>query len=132
MSTPIPDHPLENYCEQSTELASSVLSRPEIQTQGFVVLSQFVVANGLTAKVKAAFRARPHFVDHAPGYLRMEVISPMDRPDEIWLITFWTDETSFRTWHGSHHYHDSHKGMPKGLKLIPKETQIRYFEHVAS
>ena len=99
---------------------------------GFVALSRFVIANGMTAEVKAAFRARPHLVDNAPGSQRMEVISPLDRPEEIWLITFWRDEESYRAWHHSHLYHDSHRGIPKGLKLVPGETQIRGFEHVAS
>lgn len=127
------DHSAGSIVEQTTNLApSSALPAPSPPSHGFVVLSQFVVANGLTDKVKAAFRSRPHLVDNVPGYLRMEVISPLERPDEIWLITFWTDEASFQVWHHSHLYRDSHKDMPKGLKLIPKETQIRCFEHVAS
>jgi heme-degrading monooxygenase HmoA len=99
---------------------------------GFVALSKFVVANDVTASVKAAFRHRPHLVDEAPGYLRMEVLSPSERPEEIWLVTFWTDEASFRAWHHSHLYHESHRGIPKGLKLVPGETEVRTFEHVAS
>lgn len=99
---------------------------------GLVVLSRFVIANGMTAEVKAAFCARPHLVDDAPGYRHMEVISPRDRPEEIWLLTFWTDEASFQTWHHSHQYHESHKRIPKGLKLLTGETHISYFEHVSS
>jgi len=99
---------------------------------GFVALSKFVVANAMTPEVKTAFRERPHLVDAAPGYVRMEVISPLDRPEEIWLLTFWTDEASFRTWHRSHLYRESHQGIPRGLKLLPGETQVRHFEHVAS
>jgi heme-degrading monooxygenase HmoA len=106
--------------------------KTDAQVLGFVALSKFVVANDMTASVKASFRGRPHLVDDAPGYLRMEVISPVDRPDEIWLMTFWTDEASFRAWHHSHLYHASHKGIPAGLKLVPGETQVRGFDHVAS
>jgi len=101
-------------------------------SSGFVALSKFVVANDMTASVKAAFRHRPHVVDGAAGYLRMEVLSPSERPEEIWLVTFWTDEASFRAWHHSHLYHESHVGIPKGLKLVPGETEVRTFEHVAS
>ena len=56
----------------------------------------------------------------------------MRRPEEIWLLTFWTDEASFHAWHHSHLYHDSHKGIPKGLKLVPGQAQVSHFEHVAS
>jgi len=98
----------------------------------FVALSKFVIANDMTAEVKEAFRQRPHLVDDQPGFVRMEVLSPVERPQEIWLITFWTDAASFKIWHHSHLYHQSHKGIPKGLKLVPGEQEIRHFEHVSS
>jgi heme oxygenase (mycobilin-producing) len=99
---------------------------------GFVALSKFVVANGLTEDVKRAFLARPHFVDSAPGYVRLDVISPVENPDEIWLLTYWRDEASFRAWHRSHEYRESHKGIPKGLKLVPLSAELRYFNYVSS
>jgi heme-degrading monooxygenase HmoA len=99
---------------------------------GYAALSVFVVANGMTPDVKAAFRQRPHLVDNAPGYRRMEVLSPVDRPDEIWLLTFWSDQASYETWHHSHQYRESHRGIPKGLKLVPGATKITGFEHVCS
>jgi len=37
----------------------------------------------------------------------------------------------FTRWHHSHAYRDSHKGIPKGLKLVRGETEIRYFDVVA-
>ena len=98
----------------------------------FMALSRFVVANGMTSEVKAAFQARPHLVDHAPGFLRMEVCCPRDNPDEFWLLTWWTEASHYENWHRSHAYHDSHAGIPRGLKLVPKSAQIRYFDHVAS
>lgn len=98
----------------------------------FVALSRFTVANGMTQDVKDAFAARPHRVEEAPGFVRLEVISPLDNLDEIWLLTFWSDEQSFRAWHKSHMYRDSHKGIPKGLKLVHQSFKLRYFEHVCS
>ncbi len=98
----------------------------------FIALSQFTVANGMTEQVKDAFANRPHLVEEAPGFLRLEVISPLDDGDEIWLLTYWRDEESFRSWHHSHLYHDSHRGIPKGLKLVPQSARLRFFEHVAS
>ncbi len=98
----------------------------------FVALSKFTVANGMTQEVKEAFQNRPHLVDDSPGFVRMDVISPLANPDEIWLLTFWTDEASYRAWHRSHEYHESHKGIPKGLKLVPRSAELRFFEHVSS
>jgi heme-degrading monooxygenase HmoA len=82
--------------------------------------------------VAEAFRARPHLVDDAPGFVRMDVLSPSEDAAEFWLVTYWTDEESFRTWHRGHAFRDSHAHMPKGLKLDPSATELRSFRHVAS
>ena len=93
----------------------------------FVALSRFTISNDMADEVHQAFSARPHLVDAAQGFLGMEVMSPIENPAEIWLVTRWTDEHSYRTWHHSHSYHESHQGIPKGLKLLPKSTEIRFF-----
>lgn len=98
----------------------------------FVALSKFVIANEMAPEVKEAFVKRPHLVDAAEGFVRMDVLSPRDRLNEIWLVTYWESEDQFKKWHKSHMYHESHKGIPKGLKLIPSETEMRYFDLVAS
>ena len=122
------------FNETSGSIDSEAAVPPGVAKTGsaFVALSKFVIANDKAAEVKAAFRNRPHKVDKQPGFERMEVLSPLDRPDKIWLLRFWSDEQSFHVWHHSHLYHDSHKGIPRGLKLVPGETQIRRFDHVAS
>jgi len=93
----------------------------------FVALSRFTIRNDMAAQVRQAFSARPHLVDAAQGFVGMQVMSPVENPAEIWLVTRWTDEQSYRTWHSSHAYHESHSGIPKGLKLVPDSTEIRFF-----
>ncbi|MCV2356310.1 antibiotic biosynthesis monooxygenase [Paucibacter sp. B2R-40] len=93
----------------------------------FVVLSRFEIANGMVEEVRAAFRERPHRVEDAPGFVRMEVMSPCDKPEEVWLLTYWSDADSFNAWHHSHAYKDAHRGIPKGLKLVPRSTELRQF-----
>jgi heme-degrading monooxygenase HmoA len=94
----------------------------------FVAVSRFTIRNGMEAEVREAFRARPRLVDAESGFIRMEVMSPLDNPAEIWLVTHWTDEASYRTWHRGHTYHESHRGIPKGLKLVPGSAEVRCFE----
>lgn len=94
----------------------------------FVALSRFTIANDMAAEVREAFLARPHLVDTEPGFLGMQVMSPVDNPAEIWLVTRWTDEASYRIWHKGHSYHASHGGIPKGLKLVPGSVEIRFFD----
>jgi heme-degrading monooxygenase HmoA len=101
-------------------------------TPGYVSISRFRVRNGMEGDVADAFRSRPHLVEQTPGFIRMDVVSPAEDGSEFWLITYWTDEASFTEWHHSHLYRDSHSGIPKGLKLDPKATELRGFRYVAS
>jgi heme oxygenase (mycobilin-producing) len=98
----------------------------------FVALSKFVIANEMEGAIKEAFQGRPHKVDGAAGFIRLEVLSPEDQPKEIWLLTYWDDRRSFEEWHKSHLYRESHSGIPKGLKLVPGSAKLQYFTHVAS
>jgi len=95
----------------------------------FVALSKFVIANDMAIAVKQAFRNRPHSVESAPGF---DVLSPEGNLNEIWLITYWSTRKDFEEWHKSHLYRESHSGIPKGLKLVPKATSLIFFEHVSS
>jgi heme-degrading monooxygenase HmoA len=89
-----------------------------------IALSRFTIANDMIAEVRAAFRDRPHQVDRAPGFLGMEVMSPIDNASEIWLLTRWSDQYSFDKWHNGPEYRLSHEGIPKGLKLVPGSTEV--------
>lgn len=97
-----------------------------------VALSRFTIANDMVEDVREAFRRRLHLVDDVAGFLGMEVMSPLGHPAEVWLLTRWSDEASYRTWHRGHEYHESHKGIPKGLKLVPGSTEIRLLEVFAN
>ena len=59
------------------------------------------------------------------------IMSPEETPEEIWLLTYWTDRPSYLAWHRSPAHSDSHKYMPKGLRLDPKRTKLTYFEYVS-
>ncbi len=84
----------------------------------------------MDAEVKAACRERPHLVKRTAGFDRMEVPCQLERPQEIWLVTLSCDADDYRTWHRGHRYPESHRGIPRGLKLVGGETRIREFEVV--
>jgi heme oxygenase (mycobilin-producing) len=104
---------------------------PELQVMMITVLSRFTVINGMEREVRDAFVNRPHLVEKAAGFLRLEVLSPADHPAEFWLFTYWDTEQHFREWH-KHHRHESHQFMPKGLRLDARGTQVQVLNHVAS
>jgi heme oxygenase (mycobilin-producing) len=101
------------------------------KTATFVALSKFKVGNGLEGEVRDAFVRRPHLVDDAKGFVRMDVVSPTGDQAEFWLLTFWEDEASFRDWHHSHLYRESHAGIPRGLKLVPEATELLTFRYIS-
>ncbi len=98
----------------------------------FVALSKFAIANEMATEVKAAFQNRPRLVEESEGFVRLDVISPFEKPNEIWLITYWDDEKSYQNWHRSDEHRQSHQNIPKGLKLIPQETELRFFNYICS
>ena len=98
----------------------------------FISISSFTVSNDMAPEVKEAFMNRPHLVDKAPGFIRMEVLTPQENPNEFWLMSYWENEDSFKVWYESHKYHDSHAGIPKGVKLVPKSVWVKYFNQVSS
>jgi heme-degrading monooxygenase HmoA len=95
-----------------------------------LIISKFKVANGMANEVEHAFLNRPHEVERAAGFVRMEVVRPCDEPNEFWLLTHWSDLASYEEWHKSPAHHQSHKSIPKGLKLDPTATQVRVFDHI--
>ena len=97
----------------------------------FLAVSRFKVKNNMQEEVKEAFSRRPHLVDNVAGFFDMEVYIPQDDDSEFWLLTRWTDESAFHAWHKSEAHHISHKGIPKGLKLDPSATFVRYFDKIA-
>ena len=100
---------------------------PASTAQPVVVISKFTIANGMDEAVHTAFCERAHLVDDAPGFLGLEVMHPVGQPAEVWLVTRWADEQSYRTWYRGHSYQASHKGIPRGLKLVRGSTEIQVF-----
>ena len=99
---------------------------------GYVALSRFQVTDGFADAVVDAFCDRPHLVEDAPGFVRLDVLRPVDEPTQFWLLTYWTDEDSFRSWHRSHDRTLAHRGIPDGLRLVPGSFELSGFEHVTS
>jgi heme oxygenase (mycobilin-producing) len=100
----------------------------------FVGLSKFTVNNkdNMTASVKNAFVERPHLVENAPGFVRLDVLNPLENQDEIWLLTYWTNQTSFQEWYRTHRYKEAHANIPPGIRLINDQTEMLFFEHISS
>jgi heme-degrading monooxygenase HmoA len=96
-----------------------------------VVMSRFRVINGMEADVERAFREPPHLVDAAPGFLGLETLVDDRDPRVFYLVTRWSDIESFRSWHGGAAHRESHKFIPRGLRLDPAYTAVWYMRKVS-
>lgn len=94
-------------------------------------ISKFEILNGKEDEVKEAFRNRPKLVEHAKGFIRMDVLSPVSNPAEIHLITYWETDADFEYWHRNH-LKESHQYIPKGLKLVPKSWELTKYAHISN
>jgi diguanylate cyclase (GGDEF)-like protein len=88
------------------------------------VISRFRVRNGLGREVCRAFLDRPRLVEKAAGFCGLDVATDAADPSVFLLLTRWTDEASFQTWHRSEAHHQSHAMMPQGLKLDATFTSL--------
>lgn len=95
-----------------------------------VATSRFVVANDKDNEAAEAFLARPHRVDNATGFIRMEVLRGIANPKEFMLLTYWQSEQAYRAWHNSHSYRDAHSGIPQGLKLEKRQTVVSQWSYL--
>jgi diguanylate cyclase (GGDEF)-like protein len=88
------------------------------------VISRFRVRNGLEEEVRKAFVNRPRHVEKADGFCGLAVLTDASDPSVFMLLTRWTDEPSFRRWHGSDAHRHSHEMIPAGLKLDAEFTSL--------
>ena len=104
---------------------SQTLMLPEYAGPAVVtVISRFRVRNGLEGEVRTAFLNRPRLVGKASGFCGLDVLTDAADPSVFLLVTRWTDEGSFRSWHRSEAHRQSHELMPQGLKLDPSYTSL--------
>jgi diguanylate cyclase (GGDEF)-like protein len=95
-------------------------------------MSRFRIANGMQAAVAEAFAHRPGLVDRQPGFLGLEVYTDAADDALFYLVTRWTDRPSFEAWHHSKAHHESHRGMPRGMKLDKAFTKLFVMNRMAS
>jgi heme-degrading monooxygenase HmoA len=95
-----------------------------------VAMSRFRVLHSRELDVRQAFLDRPRLVDDRAGFLGLEVFQDPTDGAVFYLVTRWSDVSSFRTWHSSQAHKSSHERMPKGLKLDSAFTELRILERV--
>ena len=78
----------------------------------FVVVSDLEVAAVGVEALEAAFGARMREVEKHPGFLRLEVWRDTRREGAYQMVSWWTDEESFRRYMRSPEHKRSHARIP--------------------
>jgi heme-degrading monooxygenase HmoA len=89
------------------------------------VISRFRVRNGVEAEVRSAFINRPRLVEKTVGFCGLDVLTDAADPSVFLLLTRWTNEEIFRTWHRSEGHDQSREFMPRSLKLDASFTSLK-------
>jgi len=80
----------------------------------FVVTNRVPVESGWREKFEDRFRQRAGQVDKQPGFLRMEIMRPVDDNTPYLVMTVWRDEQAFLDWVESEDFKLAHKNpLPK-------------------
>jgi heme oxygenase (mycobilin-producing) len=77
-----------------------------------VVSNRIQVAKGHEKEFEARFEGRAGLVEHMPGFVRLEILRPV-QSDYYVVLTHWHDEASFRAWTDSAEFKEAHRNRPR-------------------
>ncbi|MFB6108170.1 MAG: antibiotic biosynthesis monooxygenase [Haloplanus sp.] len=77
----------------------------------FVVANRIPVAEGHGTDFEERFRKRAGRVEEQPGFVRLEVLRPVDA-DRYVFLTHWESEADFEAWTDSEAFADAHSERP--------------------
>ncbi|MGD8558333.1 MAG: antibiotic biosynthesis monooxygenase, partial [Gammaproteobacteria bacterium] len=80
----------------------------------FVVTNRVPVVESFREQFEERFRQRAGQVEKQPGFIRMEIMRPIDEDSPYLVMTTWQDEEAFNNWVGSEDFKLAHQNpLPK-------------------
>lgn len=76
-----------------------------------VVANRVPVAPGHEQEFEARFQQRLGMVEHSPGFLKMELLRPV-QGTHYSVLTYWKDIESFEAWTRSDWFRQAHANRP--------------------
>ena len=79
-----------------------------------IVANRVPVAKGWEEQFEERFRHRAGQVDKQPGFVRMQILRPLDEGTPYVVLTTWESEQAFNNWVGSDDFKLAHQNpLPK-------------------
>lgn len=97
----------------------------------FVVANRIAVPKGQEAVFEARFQGRARLVDQAPGFVRNEVLRPLQEGLPYVVLTHWRDRASFEAWVASPAFREAHRGAG-GTSAGLRDAALEFYEVVES
>ena len=95
-------------------------------TAGFVASSHLTVPEAGRHALIEAFERRLGLVDEWPGFRRLEVWASQADPSAFVMVSWWDDETAFRSYMASDVHRLSHDRIIEGERRPRPDTFLRY------
>tara|TARA_B100001971_G_scaffold24173_1_gene18798 strand:- start:85 stop:414 length:330 start_codon:yes stop_codon:yes gene_type:complete len=76
-----------------------------------LVANRISVAKGFEKAFEERFMNRARKVDRMPGFIRNEVLRPLDSEFYV-ILTYWKDKKAFTSWTESKEFREAHKNKP--------------------
>lgn len=90
---------------------------------GFVAINTIRCRADYTERFECLFCSRAKAIDRMSGFLGMHVLK-CKSPDEPYLVvSYWTDEASFKAWVGSPEFHEGHARAFADLKAAKERGE---------
>ena len=87
-------------------------------------MKRMAANRSVVESIRRSLDGHPQLHGRPDGFVRLEMIRPMDATDQIWLMTYWRDRDSYLAWSGVE--------SPPPHRPLPASDGVQYFEHLAS
>ena len=97
----------------------------------YVSLSRLRVDEERAPELVAAFRRRAHLVDHADGFVDLQVWQSDRDPAELVMVSRWRDRAAFKAYMKSEAHRVSHDRIDPELDAAIKLEKLEHMHVVA-
>jgi heme-degrading monooxygenase HmoA len=84
----------------------------------YIVANRVPVAVPWRAPFEERFRTRADQIEQQPGFVRLQVLRPIDAESPYVVLTTWRDKAAFESWVGSEDFRLAHQHP------LPKEAYM--------
>lgn len=92
----------------------------------YVSMSRLRVAASESGALVEAFRGRAHLVDDARGFIDLEVWRSDRDPEEVLMVSRWTDRAAFTAYMRSDEHKASHARIDPALQAAIKLERLEH------